>query len=230
MARKQFHEDMLEDLAILLENSGKLGEIVDFSHCVGVGLNGLGRRIAAQLGLEESLVRDLLSAISRLKRFFEIHDGSAEGLRWISDNIQSRTPADWQKKHLAAWRQYATSIADVIDRISDDHPIVIALKAQTLVYSHQNIFLDAKLITDIRPIFNDAASKIDELVVTHMLSVEFMDGTQQSNSVLTIAMDQDDIASLQAQCERAAIKTLTLRNQLTDFQIVVMPDNSEGTQ
>ena len=84
----------------------------------------------------------------------------------------------------------------------------------------------ASIITDVRPVFNDAATEIDELVITHMLSVDYTDGTQHK-TVLTLAMDQEDVAQLQAQCERAAQKVLTLKNGFKDFHIVVMPDIAE---
>jgi hypothetical protein len=216
-------------LALLLSSPEELAAIVNFRQCVGVGLDGLGRRIAAELELDESTVRALLRAISRIKRFFDSHDGSVAGLKWISENMESRAPAEWRKEYEARLQRDSGLISDAIDKVSDDHPIAIALKAQTLVYSHQNIFLNAKLITDIRPVFSDDASKIDELVVTHMLTLDYTDGTQR-NTVLTLAMDQDDIEVLQLQCERAARKTLTLRNELKGFQLVVMPDNLEEKQ
>ena len=62
-----------------------------------------------------------------------------------------------------------------------------------------------------------------------MLSIDYTDGSQQ-NTVITLAMDQKDIAQLQEQCERAATKILTLKNGLKEFPLVVMPDTLEGQE
>jgi len=229
MAVKQFNESMLDDFALVLDNLDKLDAIIEFPQCVGVGLDGLGRRIAEKKSLDQSLVSELLLTISRLKRFFGLRESSEEAIDWVSKNLEARAPSEWREQYEDKLKASAKTIAELTDKIGDDHPMMIALKAQALVYSHQNIFLDAKLITDIRPVFNNEASKVDELVVTHMLTIDYTDGTQH-NTVLTVAMDQDDIAILQGQCERAIKKTITLKKELKDFQLVVMPDNSGGAQ
>lgn len=228
MAAKPLPEHMLDDWAILLENSEKLPSIIDSNSCVGVGLYGLGRRTAAALSLDPETVGDILFALWRLKRVSENRDETpSQTVAWVKSAIESRAPEEWKQKYNDLLIARADNIGKLTDGIGNDHPIMIAVKAQTLVYTHQNLFLGARLITDVRPVFNDSASEVDELVITHMLTLDYSDGSQR-NSSITLAMDQEDIAQLQNQCERAATKILTLKGALKDFPLVVMPDNSEG--
>ncbi len=228
MAQGMLDEAMLGDLAAILDDFDNLTAIVNSSECVGVGLSGLGRRIATKLGLEQDRVGKLLTALIRLRRFAERQGSPADAIEWIAEVISERTPSEWQLAYGNKWRQHSTDLHSILEHMGGDHPISIAIKAQTLAYTHQNIFLNARLITDVRPVFSDGGTSVEEFVITHVLAIDYTDGTQ-NNTVLTLAMDQEDVAQLQRQCERAAVKVLTLQKSLASFPIVVMPDNSEDT-
>jgi len=225
-------ESLLSDVVIMTANADKIPVVQNFKNYSGVGIFGLSRRMAGELGLSEEAAREFLFAISRFQSAGKNRGKSPEELiAWLTSSLEKKAPKDWLEKNLAPWEARAGEYEKLFSAIDDDHPLAIARKAQELAYSHQNIFVGARLITDVRPVFDSAAERIHDFVVTHMLSIEYTDGGQNSTT-LTLAMDAMDIEMLEFQCSRAATKIQTLKKELHDFNTIVMPDldESDGNQ
>ena len=227
MPREYFPENVLDDIEILIARADKLAGVMSFSDYTGVGIYGLGRRMAGDLGLSPSEARELLNAISRLCQFRDmVEDEPTTFIERLTGRLERHAPEEWKVKHLEEWKANAPKVTELIVGIGDDHPLVIARKAQELTYSHQNILTESRLITDVRPVFDSKGEVVRDFVITHMLSLEYTDGTQKQTT-LTVAMDALDVQKLLAQCERVSTKILTLKRELKDFNTIVMPDLDE---
>ena len=110
----------------------------------------------------------------------------------------------------SAWEAVEANIAALVEL-----PCVrLTATAIELAYDYANLLRRTKVLTDIRPLFNNAADAIEGAVVSYTLRLRYdsADGEHE----LSIALDESDIEKLAAQCDRALKKAATARSLLTD--------------
>lgn len=91
-----------------------------------------------------------------------------------------------------------------VKRLLENPRLRTVAKALDLSYDYMNLLQSAKVITDIRPIYDDEASRVDGLIVSFTLRLLFDEGDVSHN--LSLAMDERDVLLLQKECERAIKK------------------------
>lgn len=92
-------------------------------------------------------------------------------------------------------------------------PLKIAGKARNLQLEDEHVFQEARIVTDIRPVFgDDAASHPEGAIIVHTLKLSYLDGNQFKNFYISI--DARDARVLRNLLERADTKAGGLRNVL----------------
>ncbi|MDQ3705212.1 MAG: hypothetical protein M3437_08335 [Chloroflexota bacterium] len=82
-------------------------------------------------------------------------------------------------------------------------------KALDLLYEHDKTFYDARIITDVRPLFPDDVTQPPiAAVMTHTLRIHYHHSRRHDE--LFIALDDDDLDQLQAAIDRARKKAKSL--------------------
>ncbi len=105
-----------------------------------------------------------------------------------------------------------------IARLLQIRSLQLAAKAQGLVTEQKCLFDNARIISDIRPIFDDNPEHTPEgAVVVHTLRVEYWDDAEARS--IHFAMDGDDLEELQEVIRRAAVKEKTLRELLASNRL-----------
>lgn len=91
-----------------------------------------------------------------------------------------------------------------------EKPIVILAKAAEVMTAHEHVFREARIFTDLRPIFTtDPVERPLAATFVHMLKLNYTHGP--SKKEFFIAMDSVDIKKLQKVLARALSKEKTLR-------------------
>ena len=96
----------------------------------------------------------------------------------------------------------------------------VATKVTDLLYDHKNIYKDARVCTDFRPLFDDARQPTDLQagVIFHTLRLTMISqGSEDSD--LYVALDTADLLSLRSVLDRAITKNQLLRQRLTALEI-----------
>jgi hypothetical protein len=97
-----------------------------------------------------------------------------------------------------------------IERLLSVDQLSIASKALALQADHENVFCEAKVLTDVRPVFG---TKVDDppegFVVTHTLKIGYHDGGSDHRDYY-VALDEDDLVTLRSLIERAEKKANSL--------------------
>lgn len=86
----------------------------------------------------------------------------------------------------------------------------LTAKALNIVTDQPHLFYSAKLMTDVRPVFDESGKAIDAMVLLHNLRIHYGDGDEHKDFVVT--MDARDLKKLRAVLERAEQKAETLKN------------------
>lgn len=94
-------------------------------------------------------------------------------------------------------------------------------KATDIELSHERVFLAARIISEMRPVFSDdAEQRPSAAVVVHILELTY--GTQgRDTEVFYVALDEADLSKLGRAVDRARRKDASLRRFLEDSKLPV---------
>jgi len=86
-------------------------------------------------------------------------------------------------------------------------------KANDVLTEHEHTFCDARILTDMRPIFpSDLAVSPTEAVVVHTLKIAYHQDREHKE--FYVALDFDDIQTLKTAIERAELKDQSAKSLL----------------
>jgi hypothetical protein len=115
----------------------------------------------------------------------------------------------WSQSQIDKWKSIEAVFRDLI---SLDAFRVVA-RALSLSYDYANLYLRAKIITDIRPLFSSDAETIDGAVVSYTLRLGIRNANGQNE--MSVAMDEGDVLELAHQCDRALRKARVAQTLMT---------------
>lgn len=107
----------------------------------------------------------------------------------------------WSEENKNLWRGVRQPFVALIYA----RDLVIAAKAVDLIFDFEKFCLNSRIITDIRPVFDDERNRIVGGIIMHTLRVEYRadDGSRRN---ISIELDSRDIDRLARSCEDAARK------------------------
>jgi hypothetical protein len=85
----------------------------------------------------------------------------------------------------------------------------LTAKALDVLTDAQHLFYTAKILTDARPVFNEAGTKIEAAVIIHNLMIHYGDGSDHRN--FFVSLDTKDIKELREVLNRADAKDKAMR-------------------
>jgi len=208
-------EEAFDDVALVIRNADKLArlcEIVAPSKAVS-SLAELSESVSQGVGLSQTDARTVMGtllALHRLRSQLELSsDKFFEGLAVC---VAEQAPKRGQEDLLGLWESGMCAIRAALD---DDSAFGILDKATELIYSHQNVLREARVLTDLRPVYDNAGARIVRMVVTHQLVMDYLDGSSRKR--LYVAIDADDLKKLEEQCRRAEDKAGVAAESLKDM-------------
>ena len=104
-------------------------------------------------------------------------------------------------------------VAPAFEELLSSKQVRLAATAIELTYDYANLVRSARILTDIRPLYDEDANNVEAAVVSHTLRLHFdsSDGTHE----LSLALDLNDIRDLMSQCERAIKKSEKAKDTLS---------------
>ena len=103
---------------------------------------------------------------------------------------------------------------------TSDHVLELTTKSNAVMTDCDNLFLQAKILTDARPIFNDDASKIEGMGISHALRIHFEHNQKHRDFFFTL--DSIDLKKLKTAIERAEKKSKALQSMFKANNIVYL--------
>jgi hypothetical protein len=105
-----------------------------------------------------------------------------------------------------------------------DNAVSLSYKAQRLTYMRENVYQQAEIITDARPVFDEKGQKIVEYIIAHYLVITYFRHGRVEN--VHLALDAADVLKLHNVCDRAVIKARALKNELGDRARILRDDDA----
>jgi hypothetical protein len=109
-------------------------------------------------------------------------------------------------------------LKDRLARIFDGRKgLSITMKAMGVVADQDHLFLNARILTDIRPVFNESGDSVDAAVIVHNLRIHY--GVDRDHKDFYVVLDTGDIQALRDVLDRADAKAKCLQGLLKTSDI-----------
>jgi hypothetical protein len=159
--------------------------------------------------MDRALVRDILHEIlqmdeSRSRTDMEIEEFAEEVAEALAGNTSDKLqfkPGDEK------------TLKDRLVKIFEGRTgLEISMKAMGVVLDQDRVFLHARILTDIRPVFNEDGDTVHAAVIIHNLRIHYVVDSEHKD--FYVALDASDIRALREALDRAETKAQSLRTML----------------
>jgi hypothetical protein len=106
----------------------------------------------------------------------------------------------------------------LVNLLTSSKSLYIAAKAVRIITEHEHLFLESRILTDVRFIFNEVENEPSESVIIHNLKLTYRKNDEKKD--LFVALDNSDLAKLSQQIARAIQKTEAIENVLEKAEIL----------
>jgi hypothetical protein len=96
-------------------------------------------------------------------------------------------------------------------------PVMLSARAFNVQHEYEHVFRTARIVTDIRPVFDHAGATVTAALIVHSLKISFVHNSEVQDVVF--AMDDEDLAELKKVLERAETKSLTLEKLVNSIGV-----------
>jgi hypothetical protein len=151
----------------------------------------------------------LASIVDLLSTLFGLRDDVNSSLEALAQRLAALVV----EQRIAPADQTSLLTERLIELLSLESTLGVAIKAPRLLAAHDRPFASAAIYTDIRPVFTPGTlSDPSSAVIIHQLAIDFFgySGTQSTY----FALDSRDLRSLHAVIQRALAKEETLKRLL----------------
>jgi hypothetical protein len=162
----------------------------------------------------EALMRQLLSLSSlRWHRSLKVDD-------LLTGLTHGFTAAEkpWNEDELQRWK----IVEPEFRRLLILPRVVTVSKALDLSYDYANLLQEVRIVTDIRPVFDENVTAIDGAVISFTLRLRY--DSMDRNHGLSVAMNSDDVRKLAEECDRAirkSEKAAALMNERSSVRTII---------
>lgn len=178
--------------------------------------------LTTKLALDDDLER-LLNASPVLSRFTE-EQRAALGeaivglhlLRYSSSKDIASVVADVVEAHAAAKKGDWGQLRENLTLLLQIKVIQGSIKAWTLIDDNDKTFLTSRIITDVRPVFDDSIKKpLLASLIIHTIRLTFRQNGRQEEIFLSV--DADDLREIQTCIQRALEKEESLTRLIRSY-------------
>jgi hypothetical protein len=213
MALLTIPEQYQPGLALLLNSNDKTIETLIVSLRNMPPILTIHSRIAAKLGMVDSIepeqLSQILDAVLSLYSLRAYTDVSPAEL--ANDIAESMLASDEPGLHAPAKRM--TRFRDALVELLQIENLSVGAKALDLLTEHERAYHEARVVTDVRPIFgDDLTSGPGAMVIVHTLKISYHRNGGLEETY--IGLDDDDLASLHSVIARAEQKSEGLKRSL----------------
>jgi hypothetical protein len=195
-----------DEIAMLVAHADRLAAILDATMKMepATAASTVLKPLSQETGIDGGVLRKLFNALQNLNVIATELESADAAFERLSDALDEKIAKDWnQKKEL---------ILAALQRYSDNNPIAITIKAERLTYFHEKLYRDGEIITEVRPVYNEAGDSVIEMMILQSLVVTHSSATGLHRT--HVAMDAADVLKLRKVCDRAIAKAKTLKQTL----------------
>ena len=106
--------------------------------------------------------------------------------------------------------------------------LAIVAKLTELAFEYSNLFQRAKIVTDIRPLYDLDGNEITTAIISCLLHINHF--SRDGESMFVVALDVEDVTHLLHECERALKKTATAKALMKSLSVPAFCPGDESEE
>lgn len=162
--------------------------------------------VVAVKSLDHDMVQSILFSIASLASGLEEGHSEYKIAEDVFNVILTRGYFSWADDN---------SKGEFVERVATllkSKQIYYAAKSNQLLYEYQNVLLGARIVSDVRPVFDtNLDGAINAGMIIHNLHLHYQKDEESPHTDIFLALDLEDIKSLQEVLARAEKKELAIR-------------------
>lgn len=165
----------------------------------------------------QDMVRSLSGISTLLVRVGETSESVADG---VIEAIKTHGGEEYLDATDEDFTDFRTFL---LDALSPQAALALSAKALRIMHRHENVYREAAVITDIRPVFQIGdlvEAGLSAAVLIHMLRMDYWNGGQPKS--IYFALDRNDLLQLKAAVERALNKHQVISSTVSRLEIPVL--------
>jgi hypothetical protein len=208
-----------DDVRLLLKYADQLTSFIEHSknHRPALTATDIVASIAKETLVDSSDLEGVFNALENIKNLSDEFGGVDKTIDFISRSLSEDTAKDVLAKK--------EQISAAVLAYSEDNAVAISYKAHRLTYLRENIYQEAEIITDARPVFDSKGENIIEYLITHTLIASYFHRGRFEN--IHLAMDAGDVIKLRRACDRAFIKAKSLKSALGEKARILRDEDED---
>jgi hypothetical protein len=174
--------------------------------------------------IEEVSINDLQEILKAIHSIYSLRiQGNLKNTEIITGLINAVSSDDTfsqlSAEELAHFKQRLTKILAI------DGSISISSQSLILLQEYDSIFLNSRIITDVRPVFKaETKEEIAGALVVHTLKIAYQDAS--GSKEFYVALDSSDVKKLQEQLSQSLIEAKVIQAMLNKADVVYLDPNS----
>ena len=180
----------------------------------------LSEEVSVRLEISRHLIEGIVQVLASLYRTRDVQDTPIDTFLDQEVSVALKNQGAFTEKNADA--EWAKLRKFLIVALSLERTVGTAAKAGYILTQHERIFVGARILTDVRPIFHqDVSEKPNAAVIIHMLRITERD-TFGHQAEKYFALDSNDIRDLKVLIDRALRKEETLKSLMKDSGVTVL--------
>jgi hypothetical protein len=197
-----------DDLPALLDLAG-MDEVVFTSLLSGIEQSqptlkpsDLVDQLVKSVKLESARLFPMVRAILRI---YDLKGGSADAAKTVAESAAAQKKIEFTPELISMLQSRLAKV------LGFDGSLGVTSKALDVMREHQHTFCNARIISDVRPIFANTTKKASAAVIVHNLQIGYHEPGSKAHKEFYVALDTQDIQKLKEVIARAEEKTEALQ-------------------
>ncbi len=108
--------------------------------------------------------------------------------------------------------------------LSIDKGVAITSKARNVISNHDHVYCNARIVSDIRPIFSAEADSVSAMGIVHTFNITHHVSGRRKHGEFFVAMDDNDLIAIKKLIERAEKKSGILKSIIKKSGILFLEE------
>jgi hypothetical protein len=189
-----------------------------------VNIDSIVLELSAQI--EEISIHDLEEIVRAIRSIYSLRTQenlkNSEIIIGLSNSLsQDDAFSELSSEELASFEQRMNKILEI------DGSISISSKAMSLLQEYDSMFLNSRIVTDIRPVFKTETKEgIAGALVVHTLRISYQDAS--GSQEFYVALDANDVKKLLEQLSQSLVEADVIQSMLDKTQILYLDPHASS--
>lgn len=170
----------------------------------------------------ETAIRGVLIPLNELRTQFRVT--AAKFLEYLDEEIGHQAKEEWKEKYLRDWQTIGAYLPALLE---PDSYFSLLGKAFDLLRNRPAVTLGFKLLSELRPVYDEEVAKTRVMLLTNTLVIEYFDADQERR-ILHLTVDMDDLRTMKEELERVQRKNQLLQKDSQALQVAVLAVGEVG--